>query len=207
MSRSLALRALLVLVVSAGLAGTVAKLTAPAGTARPAGLSPVAEVHSVPAGEAALFAILRRPRTAADAFTAVRAGAGPDGANPSLARSVREPASALSRGLVSVVAARGGVCLRVPVGTRLSQWWCQHTALAARGLLLMASRPPGRLRASNQVIVGLVPDGVRSVVIAAAGGVRRVVDVHDNVYDAQIYAPVSVSIVLPGGKRVRYTAP
>jgi hypothetical protein len=34
-----------------------------------------------------------------------------------------------------------------------------------------------------------------------------VVTVHDNVYDAQIYAPVSVSIVLPGRGPVRYTAP
>jgi hypothetical protein len=167
----------------------------------------IPEIGAVPASEAARFGILRSPHGAADAFVPLRAGSGPFGADPSLARAVREPRAGLSSGLVSVVPARGAVCLRVPVGGVLAQWWCQPTAAAARGELLGAVRPAGPLRASNQLIVGLVPDGVRSVTITAPQGVRRVVAVKRNVYDTQIFAPKSVSIELPGGRAVRYAAP
>jgi hypothetical protein len=208
-SRSLLLRAALVLVLSAALAATLARLTA--GTGAPGGgaksTRSIREIGAVPASEAARFAILRSPHSSADAFVPLRAGSGPFGANPALARAVREPRVGLSSGLVSVVPARGAVCLRVPVGVVLAQWWCQPTAAAARGLLLGAVRPGGPLRASNQLIVGLVPDGVRSVVITAARGVRRRVGVIDNVYDTQIFAPESVSLELPGGRAVRYAAP
>jgi hypothetical protein len=207
-SRSLALRAGAVLVLSAALAAGLARLGArPATQAGPAAARAVPEVGAVPASEAARFAILRSAHGAGDAFAPLRAGSGPLGANPALARAVREPRGGLSSGLVSVVPARGAVCLRVPVGGVLAQWWCQPTAAAARGELLGAVRPAGPLRASNQLIVGLVPDGVHAVVITSAHGVSRVVRVRGNVYDAQIFAPQHVSIELPGGRTVRYAAP
>jgi len=197
-----------VLAVSAALAAGVATLTAGSGSPQPASPTPaVAEIRAVPAAQASLFAILRAPRTTADSFAQVRPGAGPLGANPGLARSIREPSGLLSGGVVSVVPAAGAVCLRVPFAPTLVQWWCQGTAAAARGELLLALRPPGRLRASEQRIIGLVPDGVRSVAIAAAGGVRRLVPVHGNVYDALLFAPRSVTIEVPGGRTVRYPAP
>jgi hypothetical protein len=209
LSRSPALRAALVLVLSAALAAAVAKLTTGAsatGAGAPA-VHAIPEIGAVPAPEAVRFAILRRPRREADAFVPLRAGSGPLGANPALARSVREPRAGLSSGIVSVVPARRAICLRVPVGGAVAQWWCQPTAATVRGELLGAVRPSGPLRASYQLIVGLVPDGVRSVQITAAHGIRRTVAVRHNVYDVQIFAPQSVSIELPGGRAVRYAAP
>ena len=150
----------------------------------------------MPAREAAVFAVLARPRRAADAFAAVRPGSGPFGANPALARSVSEPRGQLSSGLVSVVPAHGAVCLRVPIGRDIAQWWCQPLAAATRGGLLAAIRPAGPLRASDQLIVGLVPDGVRNVLITSADGAAHLIAVRHNVYDAQIYAPQKVSITL-----------
>jgi hypothetical protein len=193
-------------VISAALAAGVASLTASSGQRSDAS-SVAAEVRSVPAREAALFGVLATPRNPADSFVPVRAGTGPFGANPQLARSVRERSGGLSTGLVSVVPANGAVCLRVPVADDISQWWCQRLASAARGELLGAIRPAGRLRASNQLIVGLVPDGVHSVLIASAGGARHLVPVRRNVYDAQLYAPQRVFITLPGRGTVQYGAP
>lgn len=208
-ARSLAFRAALVLAISAALAVGVAKLTAggPAAPTPNAATPDVAEVQSVPAREAALFGVLRSPRTSADEFVPLREGAGPLGANPALARTVHEPRRGLSAGVVSVVPARGAICMRVPYGRVLAQWWCQRTGLAARGLLLSAVRPGGRLRASEQLVIGLVPDGVRTVVVTAAHGVRRVVAVRENVYETQIFDPHRVVIRLPAGGTVSYAAP
>jgi len=206
-SRSLAPRALAILAVSAAAAAGVASLgsgSAPAGRANPPPVT-VPELRSVPAGESAAFAILRRPRRAGDAFAPLHAGAGPLGANPALARSLSEPPGGLSEGSVSVVPADGAVCLRVPFAGG-AQWWCQPLAAARRGALVLALRPPGPLRASRQLLVGLVPDGVRAVTVAA-GRVRRSVPVRWNVYETQIYAPRRISIVLPGGRAATYVAP
>jgi hypothetical protein len=167
----------------------------------------LAEVRAVPPAEAASFAILRRPLRSTDAFVPVHAGSGPVGANPALARTLSEPKSGLSAGAVSVVPANGWVCLRVPFAKGGAQWWCQTLTLARRGKLVMALRPAGPLRAGEQLLVGLVPDGVRSVTVAAAGNVRRSLPVRSNVYDAQIYAPQSISIDLPGFGTRRYPAP
>jgi hypothetical protein len=208
-TRSLALRAAGVLVVSvAAAAGLSSALSAGTGTpvVRPRAALP--EVRTVPAAEAAAFAILRQPLHASDAFAQIHPGAGPDGANPNLARTLREPAGGLSAGTVSVVPADGWVCLRVPfVGIRAAQWWCQTLAQARAGRLLMALRPAGPLRASDQLLIGLVPDGVRSVTITAAGGVRRVVAVRENVYDTQIYTPRTIAIDLPRRGTLSYRAP
>ena len=210
-SRSLALRAAGVLVASAAaaIAATTLLSSSPGPAARAPGAPHAAlpELRAVTAAQAASFAILRRPRTTADAFAQITPGAGPLGANPDLARAVAEPAGRFSRGSVSVVPANGAICLRVPGPSETAQWWCQPMAAALRGRLLMALRPPGPLRPSNQLLVGLAPDGVRSVTVAAAGGVRRTVAVHENVYDTQIFAPTTVTLTLPSGAVVRSPAP
>jgi hypothetical protein len=196
------------LVVSAAAAAAASSLLfAGPGTSRERIALTLTEVRAVPPAEAASFAILRRPLRSTDAFAAVHAGSGPVGANPALARTLSEPKSGLSVGAVSVVPANGWVCLRVPLAKGGAQWWCQTLALAQRGKLVMALRPAGPLRAGEQLLVGLVPDGVRTVTVTAAGGVRRSVPVRSNVYDVQIYAPQSISIDLPGSGTRRYPAP
>jgi hypothetical protein len=195
------------LLISAALAAASSALLSGSAPTRVPAPSPVGEIQAVPPAAAVSFAILRRPPRPIDAFVVVRPGAGPLGANPALARTVREPAGGLSAGYVSVVPADGAVCLRVPVAARGAQWWCQTLALAREGRLIMALRPAGKLRTSEQLLIGLVPDGVRSVTVTA-DGVRRSVPVRSNVYDAQIYDPQQVSIELPGtGARRSYPAP
>jgi hypothetical protein len=207
-SRSLALRAGAMLVLSAAAAAAVSSLlVAGPGASRGRIARTLTEVRAVPPAEAASFAILRRPLRSTDAFAAVHPGSGPVGANPVLARTLSEPNRGLSVGAVSVVPANGWICLRVPFAKGGAQWWCQTLALARRGKLVMALRPAGPLRAGEQLLVGLVPDGVGTVIVTAAGGVRRSVPVRSNVYEAQIYAPQSISIDLPGAGIRRYAAP
>lgn len=163
-----------------------------------------AEVRSVPGGEAASFAILRRPLRAGDAFAAIRAESGPVGANAALARTVRVPGA----GAVSVVPANGWVCLRVPISRGGAQWWCETLPLARAGKLIIALRPPGPLRqGERQFLAGLVPDGVRSVAVTAAGGARRRVRVRSNLWSTLIDAPLTVTIAPPAGGLRRYPAP
>ena len=96
----------------------------------------VPEIQSVPVAQAAAFAILRRPLRASDAFAVIRPGAGPLGANPALARTVREATGGLSAGIVSVVPANGALCLRVPfTHDGGAQWFCQPLAAAREGKL------------------------------------------------------------------------
>ena len=91
----------------------------------------------MPRAESAAFAILRRARTVSDSFKEIQPGGGPFGANPALARSVGVPAGSLAPRLVSVVPANGGVCLRILRAEGIANWWCQPTALAARGGLII----------------------------------------------------------------------
>jgi len=165
------------------------------------------EIHSVPAAEAASFAILRRPLRPSDAFVAIHPGPGPLGANPSLARTLHEAAGGMSAGIVSVVPANGALCLRVPYTSGGAQWFCQPLAVAREGKLVMALRPPGRLRAGDQLLIGLVPDGVRAVTVRTAAGSSAIVPVRSNVYDVQISSPRKVSIDLPGAGVRSYLAP
>ena len=72
---------------------------------------------------------------------------------------------------------------------------------------MMALRPAGPLRASRQLLVGLVPDGVRAVRVTTAAGTSLTVPVRSNVYDVQLVSPRAVSIDLPGSGARRYLAP
>jgi hypothetical protein len=73
--------------------------------------------------------------------------------------------------------------------------------------VLRAGRPVAPPRISSQFIVGLVPDGVSAVTIHAARGLTRTVAVHDNVYAATIFAPRTISLILPGHRAAGYPAP
>lgn len=211
LSRSFVLRGAAVLVVSAAAAAAVSAALLSGSSTGGGGERPVVtvpEIHSVTAAQAAAFSILRRPLRAGDAFAVIHPGAGPLGANPALARTVHEPAGRLSAGIVSVVPANGALCLRVPFSyDGGAEWFCQPVAAAREGRLLMALRPAGPLRASEQLLVGLVPDGVRSVTVTTAAGSRRTVPVRSGIYDVQLSAPRKVSIDLPGGGVRSYPAP
>ena len=215
--RSLALRAVVVLVASAGIAAGVATLTAGpvAGSSRssPASAATLPEIRTVPAAESASFGILRRERAATDSFTAIRSGAGPFGANPALARSVALPSVRLAPRLVSVVPANGSVCLRILLARDLASWQCQPAALADRGSLRVVLGPVAprhagaRLApslAGDQFLLGLVPDGVPAVTISTAHGLTRTIVVHSNVYAAQVQAPKAIAFTLPGHRTVTY---
>jgi len=207
-SRSLALRALGVLIVSAAIAVAVTALTSGAGPASPAAPIPqpvhaaVPEIRAVPPSAAAAFAILRRPRTAADDFREIRPGAGPFGANPALARTALAPArpGGVVPRLVSVVPAAGNVCLRILEAVPVAQWWCAPTARARRGGLIVTLLPPAPTprAASTQFVIGLVPDGVRSVTIAGLRGGGHKVAVRRNVYATALYEPQTISFKIPG---------
>jgi hypothetical protein len=134
-------------------------------------------------------------------------GSGPFGANPALARTLSEPRGPLSLGTVSIVPANGSVCLRIPLVEAGAQWWCQPLAFARMGKLIAALRPAGPLRASEQLLVGLAPDGVNEVTVSSADGSQRSLPVRSNVYDAQIFAPKSIAIDVPGVGLRRYPAP
>ena len=218
-ARSLALRAALVCLASAGIAAGVATLSsnprsnasssAPAPSAPPAAIrAAVAEISAVPAGEAAAFGVLRRARTAHDDFRQIRPGAGPLGANPGLARTVLAPANpgALVPRLVSVVPASGAVCLRVLAAQGYARWWCLPTARAIRGSLIVAllAASPTPRAAAGQFVLGLVPDGVSTVTIRSAGGVGHKLAVRSNVYATAVFRPVSVAFKLPGRGPVSY---
>jgi hypothetical protein len=205
--RSLALRAIAVCALSGGLAvGAATLLGGGSGSATPppppafrAGAAPVGVV---PAAEAAAFGVLRRPRTTADSFRQLRRGAGPYGANPTLARSVPLPPSrsALAPQLVSVVPASGGVCLRVLARAGYAQWWCLPMAQATLGSLTVAQLPPSPTphAAGTQYLLGLVPDGVSTVEIRSADGTGHKVAVQSNVYATAAFRPVSIAFELPG---------
>ena len=208
------------LVVSAAAAAGVGTLTSgsrpPASPATRAIGATRSEIHAISQAQSASFGILRRARRPGDSFTALHAGAGRRGSNPALARSVAVPPGALAPRLLSVVPANGNVCLRMLFGSGLAYWQCRTTQQAIGGALIVGLRPTGVLHAgrpvappriSSQFIVGLVPDGVSAVTIHAALGVTRTVAVHDNVYAATIFAPTTISLMLPGHRAASYPAP
>jgi hypothetical protein len=213
LSRSLALRALALLIASAVVAGGAATLLSrssspPAPAAPQPAHSVVPEIHAVPASEASAFAILRQPQRAGDIFRQIRAGAGPLGADPKLARTALAPVapSVIVPRLVSVVPARGAVCLRILETVSAAQWWCLPTAQAARGQLIVALLPPAPkpVAASTQYVIGLVPDGVSNVTIRSVGGIGHKVTVRRNVYAGAVFEPDRITFKLPGRGTVSY---
>lgn len=192
-----------------------ATLSSSSSAPAPAPSAPSAAIHaavpetvSIPAAEAAAFGVLRRPRTSADDFKQIRAGAGPMGANPELARTALAPASraALVPRVVSVVPAATGICLRVLAAQGYAQWWCVPTARAIRGSLIVALLPPSPTpnAATRQFVLGLVPDGVSTVTVRSAGGVGHKLAVRSNVYATAVFRPVSIAFKLPGRGLVSY---
>jgi hypothetical protein len=213
LSRSLVLRAVAVLVVSAVGAGAAATLMSrssspPAPAAPQPAHSVVAEIRAVPAPEAAAFAILRRPQSGGDLFKQIRAGAGPFGANPMLARTALAPANpgTIAPRLISVVPARSAVCMRILETVSAAQWWCLPIAQAARGRLIVALLPPAPkpVTASIQYVTGLVPNGVSSVTIRSVGGIGHKVTVRRNVYAGVVFEPQRITFKLPGRGTVSY---
>jgi hypothetical protein len=211
--RSLALRALALCALTGALAaGAAAIFQGGGGEAPQTVAAPFAagatEISSVPAAEAAAFGVLRRPRTAADSFSEIRAGSGPFGANPALARTAPLTASSstLAPQLVSVVPAANGVCLRVLERRSFAQWWCLPTARAASGALIVGLLPPSPSprAARNQYLLGLVPNGVSSVEITSTDGAGHKVAVRSNVYATAAFRPVSIAFKLPGRGLVKY---
>jgi hypothetical protein len=210
---SLIVRAVLVALASALVAGAVATLTsAPSGAPSPAARLP--EIRTIPAAERAAFGILRRDRVATDSFQPIRAGAGPSGANPALARHAALPSARLSPLVVSVVPANGGVCLRILLAADLASWRCQPTALAASGALRVVlgpvgpspkGTPPTPSPGGEDFVVGLVPDGVTTVTITAAHGLTRTVAVRSNVYGARVHAPRAITFTLSGHRSISYS--
>lgn len=210
-ARSTALGVAAVFTASAAIAVVAAHLTAPGSASETTAPAPVfvplranvAEITAMPANESAFLAILRRPARASDTVHAILAGAGPFGANASLARTAAIATASLAPTRVSVVPANGGVCLRVleaVVAQRTSSWHCTPTALAARGALIVTLLPAGAIprTAGAQYVIGLVPDGVDRVTISTAAGTARAVGVRDNVYTTQLNGPRRVSFTVPG---------
>jgi len=202
-----------VLVVTAAAAAGIDTLVSGSGSPSPAPPQASRSVESAVAtvlpAEARTFGILRRARNAGDDFAAIRAGAGPFGANPALARTALAPTPAdspLAPRLVSVVPAATGVCLRVLEAEGYAQWWCVPSAQAIRGLLIVALLPPSPTpeAATRQFVIGLVPDGVSTVTIRSAGGVGHKLAVQSNVYATAVFRPVSIAFKLPGRGFVSY---
>jgi hypothetical protein len=211
--RSLALRALAVCALTGALAAGAAAIFQGGGGEASQAVAPTftagaAEIASVPTAEAAAFGVLRRPRTAADAFHEIRAGSGPFGANPALARTAPLPApsSPLAPQLVSVVPAANGVCLRLLERSSLAHWWCLPMAQAVSGALIVGLLPasPSPRAATSQYLVGLVPNGVSSVEITSVDGAGHKVAVRSNVYATAAFRPVSIAFKLPGRGLVKY---
>ena len=157
MSRSsLALRAVAVLVVSAGAAAGVGALTAgsspPAPRGRPRDRAPGRRfTRSPPARGGVVRDPAARPATAADAFTEIHAGAGPP-ARTRRSRARREPAGGLAPRLVSVVPANGArLPARAASASGLAHVVVPDHAQALGGALIVGLRPIGVLRAGRPV--------------------------------------------------------
>jgi hypothetical protein len=135
-----------------------------------------AKVAAVSAEQAESFAILRRPQVESDwlpesQWEIFDGGLiGRCGLNPDLARRAVTPA-----GDVWVVPGRGHI------GLYMGDLGCDRTEVAARrGMVTWTS-----LRSGLQDLVhGLVPDGVEEVTLLAANHASTTVVVNDNVYGA-----------------------
>jgi hypothetical protein len=137
--------------------------------------SVVSTTTTIDPGLKGSFAVLQAPQSgeAIRIAAAVPAFAGPNpvGANPALARAATGP----NGELMSVVPARGGICL---VST--ADAGCVPTAAAKAGYAVGIGATP-----KGSVVAGLAPDGVRRVSVQLTGGETRSANVTDNVYSVQ----------------------
>ena len=138
-------------------------------------------VTDTDSAQARAFGVLRRTQQASDGIATTAKG--PFGANLNLARRVMSEA-----GEVRVVPADDDyLCLRGEDSVG-SVWTCTPTAVAANGRLVLSVRTPGE---ASVPLYGLVPDGVKTVALTDAAGVRKL-PVTDNVYGAIADEPTSV---------------
>jgi hypothetical protein len=134
------------------------------------------KVAAVSAEQATGFAILRRPQIAGDRLPKshgemLEGGLiGHAGLNPELARR-----AVTQLGDVWVVPGNGFIALGVDGGDMV----CSRTAIAARQGMVTWTSDSG---AAQDLVQGLVPDGVREVSLFAANDVSTTVLVNDNVY-------------------------
>lgn len=138
-------------------------------------LPKVTEIH---ANQSSVFGILRRPRVDSDRISEARQDEyangmiGRLGLNAALARRARTDA-----GDIWVIPGKGFICLDVG-------GMCCNTSEVARaqGMVTWTSA-----RSDDSTIVhGLVPDGVKEVVLTATDGTTKTVPVKDNVYGTQM---------------------
>jgi hypothetical protein len=176
--------------------------------------------EAAPTPDETQLAILRRPRTAADALDAydsqvfTNTPAAGDGVNVDLSRRV----SGVSSGAAWVVPGNGGtICLVAENAQGLEMNsepgpWDHHTRVpGANGSTActtieaidagwiagygFTSQTPGM-----SFTGGIVPDGVATVTVALSGGTQVTEVVHDNTWFAEVAGtPVSVSFTGPDG--------
>jgi len=98
------------------------------------------------------------------------------------------------------------VCLRLLTAAGSAEWWCLPTAQASQGRLFVAMLPASAKPEprSEQLLIGLVPDGVSSVTVTGSDGIGHKLAVRSNVYARATYAPRSVAFELPGRGPVSY---
>jgi hypothetical protein len=144
------------------------------------------------------FGILRRPVSAGDAIaqSAEVSFSGASGANPQLARR----AAGLSGIEGWVIPGRGSTCIIVNSLTHdLRGAACNPNASAAAGELRLeafARDVPG-----ITFVAGLVPDDVHSVLLKLTNGQSTTVQVHENLYAAEVHGGLESSyLITPAGQ-------
>ena len=153
-----------------------------------------AKVAAVSAEQAEGFAILRRlqiasdrlPNSQGDMFEGGQIGRA--GLNPELARR-----AVTQLGDVWVVPGNGFIALGVGGGDIV----CSRTAIAARQGMVTWTSGSG---AAEDLVHGLVPDGVSEVSLFAADGASTTVVINDNVYATMLDGHLSsVRLIGPAG--------
>ncbi len=153
--------------------------------------APLSRVAAVSVDQASAFGILRRPLVESDRIPEERWGAyaqgmrGRLGLNPALARRANSDV-----GDVCVIPGNGFICLDVG-------GMCCNTIenAMAQGIVTWTSTQSG----DQNIIHGLVPDGVEEVRLVASDGITKIVSVCDNVYGALLAGFTSVRFTGPAG--------
>ena len=155
-----------------------------------------AMITALSAEQAENFAILRRPETADDRLSderqeAFRTGlVARQGLNPALARRART-----SIGDVWIIPGSGTIALDVG-GMSVAR----VDSAIARGTVTWTSTSSGE----QDIVHGLVPDGVQEVTLTASNGAATTVVVKDNVYGAMLDGGfMAVSVTTPPDSDVK----